>query len=234
MNRVCIHQPDFLPYLGFFHRLLFTDTFIVLDDVQFLRRGWHHRDKIKTRQGEKWLTLPVQRGDYLQRINQVLLSDDRERWVTRHLNLLKENYKEAPNFDEYFPKIGEIYQKGADRMVDLNMDFLNFFFQLLDLKMNVIFSSDLKVEGSKNQKLIRLVQTVSGTHYLSGIGARAYLDEAAFADEGITVEWQQFHHPVYPQRYGDFIPNLSCIDLLFNCGRDARNVLESCLSEKSA
>jgi len=232
MKRVCIHQPDFLPYLGFFHRLLFTDVFIILNDVQFLRRGWHHRDKIKTIDGEKWLTLSIKKGDYRQRIDQVILSENQGIWVANHLNLLKESYKKAPYFDGYFPKIRDIYLSGSIKMVDLNMAFLHFFFEVFDLQVNTLFSSDLNVGGSSNQKLINLINAVDGTQYLSGVGAKDYIDEQMFADEGIIVEWQQFNHPVYPQLHGDFIPNLSCIDLLFNCGPGAKEVLWSCKNEK--
>lgn len=232
MKRVCIHQPDFAPYLGFFHRLLLVDLFIVLDDVQFLRRGWHHRDKIKTPQGERWLTLSIKKGDFYQKINQVILSENRDVWVTRHLNLLMENYRRAPYFDEYFPRIRSIYQTGFSKLVDLNLAFLQFFFEIFDTHVVTVLSSTLNVPGKSNQKLINLVKAVGGTHYLSGIGARAYLDEQMFADEGITVEWQQFQHPVYPQLHGEFIPNLSCIDLLFNCGPGAKEVLWSCIEAK--
>lgn len=232
MKRVCIHQPDFLPYLGFFHRLLFTDIFIILDDVQFLRRGWHHRDKIKTSHGEKWLTLSIKKGDYYQKINQVILSEDRDMWIANHLNLLKVNYKKATYFDDYFPQIRDIYLSDFNRLIDINMTFLYFFFKLFDLKGNIIFSSELNVEGHNNLKLINLVKAAGSRHYLSGIGAKYYMDEEMFANEGITIEWQKFYHPVYPQLHGEFIPNLSCIDLLFNCGPNSKDVLWSCKNEK--
>lgn len=231
MKRVCIHQPDFLPYLGFFDRLLFTDVFIILDDVQFLRRGWHHRDKIKTKQGESWLTLSIKKGDYYQKINQVLLGEDRDVWVPRNLNLIKENYRDAPYFDNYFSQIKDIYQLPLVKMIDINMEFLKFCFDAFNLQVNKIFSSDLNVEGQNNQKLINLVKAVEGTHYLSGTGARAYLDEGMFAQEGIVVEWQEFKHPIYSQLHGEFIPYLSCIDLLFNCGPQAKDVLRSWTNE---
>ena len=230
MKRVCIHQPDFLPYLGFFHRLLFTDIFIILDDVQFLRRGsgWHNRDKIKTMYGERWLTISVKKGNLHRKINQVMINRNQDIWITKNLNLLKESYKKAPYFDEYFPRIRDIYLSGFIKIVDLNMAFLYLFFEVFDLKVNTLFSSDLNVEGSSNQKLINLIKAVGCSHYLSGVGARDYIDEQMFADEGITIEWQQFQHPVYPQLHGEFIPNLSCIDLLFNCGHEAKDILWSC------
>lgn len=234
MKRVCIHQPDFLPYLGFFHRLLLVDTFIILDDVQFLRKGsgWHNRDKIKTPHGEKWLTIPVEKGHCDRKINQVILSPDTEHWIPRNLNLLKENYGKAPYFDEYFPSIQEIYLRGFCEMLKLNMAFLSFFWNAFNIHIETVFSSNLNVSGTKNHRLINLIKAVDGEHYVSGMGAKAYLDEQLFVNEHITVEWQQFHHPVYPQLHGKFIPNLSCIDILFNCGAQAQEILWACKEKK--
>ncbi len=229
---MCIHQPDFAPYLGFFHRLLFADVLIILDDVQFLRRGWHHRDKIKTQYGEKWLTLSVKKGDYHQKINEVILSENQEAWISNHLNYLKENYGSAPGFSDYFPRIKDVYQTGFRRLFDINMALLRVLFDVFGLDINIVFSSDLNVEGASNQKLINLMKVVGGTHYLSGTGAEDYLDKRMFEDENIIVEWQQFNHPVYQQLHGEFIPNLSCLDLLFNCGSEAREVLWACRDEE--
>jgi hypothetical protein len=231
MKPACIHQPDFLPYLGFFHRLLYTDLLIILDDVQFLRRGWHHRDLIKGSKGAQWLTLSIKKGDYHQNINQVILHADRDRWISNHLNLLRANYSKAPFFKAYFPQIEAIYRKKAVRMIDLNMAFLHFFFDLFGLDNQIVLSSDLGVEGKSNLRLINLLKSVDRRRYLSGIGARDYLDERQFQAAGIRVDWQRFDHPVYPQLHGKFIPNLSCIDILFNCGPEAEAILKSCKTE---
>jgi len=232
LNRVCIHQPDFLPYLGFFHRLLFTDIFIILDDVQFIRRGWHHRDKIKTRDGVKWLTVPICKGDYYQKINQVLLDKNKHKWIRNHLNLLKANYRNAHDFDKYFLRIKELYLLNHTKLIDLNMSFLHFFLELFDINIKIMYSSQLNVEGNRNLKLISLLKAVGACHYLSGLGAKAYLKEDLFFKEGITVEWQNFDHPVYHQLHGEFMPNLSCIDILFNCGAYAKEILWSTQKRK--
>jgi hypothetical protein len=233
LKRVCIHQPDFVPYLGFFHRLLLVDLFIVLDDVQFLRKGsgWHNRDKIKTKQGTSWLTLSVKKGLMQQKINEVVLNPQKE-WIQRNLNLLIENYHAAPYFDEYFPKIRDIYQIDFVRMVDLNLAFLQFFFEIFDIHVDVLVSSNINVSGQGSQRLVNLVKAVDCTHYLTGTGSRSYLEEQLFIDNGIVVEWQNFCHPIYPQLHSPFIPSLSCLDVLFNCGSGAKEVLRSCLSEK--
>lgn len=231
MKRVCIHQPDFLPYLGFFHRLLLVDQFIVLDDVQFEKGGWHHRDQVKTRQGTKWLTLSIKKGYFLQQIRNVQLSQPSQSWVDRNLNLIQENYKNSSYFDAYFSQIQDIYRQDHEKLIDINLAFLEFCLQVFEIEVEIIFSSSLQVEGTSNQRLINLLKAVDGTHYLSGIGARDYMEEEMFIEAGIQVEWQQFNHPIYPQLHGDFIPYLSCIDLFFNCGPKSKEILHSCLNE---
>lgn len=233
MKRVCIHQPDFVPYLGFFHRLLHVDTFIILDDVQFVHkgRGWHNRDKIKTPRGEQWITLSVENGPLHRNINEVRLSSQKD-WIDRNVNLLAENYRKAAYYSRYYPELVSIYQQGYERMLDLNMAFLKYFFEIFDIHVPMVFSSDLAVGGTSNEKVIRLVKEVDGTHYLSGLGARDYMDERLFQEAQIVVEWQKFTHPVYPQLHGDFIPNLSCLDVLLNCGPGSKEILRSCPSEK--
>jgi hypothetical protein len=171
------------------------------------------------------------KGKMRQNINEVNLAVNSD-WTTTNLNLLKENYLKSPYFNTYFPKIRDIYLTDFVRMMDMNMAFLEFFFELFELRVNKVFSSDLNVDGHKNQRVINLVKAVGSIHYLSGIGARDYLDEEMFADEGITVEWQKFNHQVYPQLHGEFIPNLSCIDLLFNCGPNSKDILWSCKEVK--
>jgi hypothetical protein len=229
MTRVCIHQPDFAPYLGFFHRLLTSDVYIVLDDVQFIRRGWHHRDKIKTRQGEAWLSLSIQKDDYHQVIRDISLSSGTE-WVDENLNLIRENYRHASHFDPRFPEIERIYRAGHEKMIDLNMEILRYFFELFDIEVKTLYASKLNVPGKSTEKLVHLVQAAGGDCYLSGTGARDYLNESMFQKAGIALEWQEFHHPVYPQQFGNFIPGLSCLDLLFNCGPESKKILRSCLN----
>lgn len=229
MRVVCIHQPDFLPYLGFFHRLLATDVFVYLDDAQFLRRGsgWHNRDKIKTAAGERWLTVPVRAGRLERRICDVALSEQ-PHWREKHLNLLREHYRGAPFFGACYPEIEALYRAEATMMVDFNVRLLRHFYRVFGLQVDARYASDLAVPGHSNERLINLIRAVGGTHYLSGTGARAYLDETMFAAAGITVVWQRFAHPVYPQLHGAFTPGLSCIDALFNCGPAVAGMLRSC------
>ena len=228
MNKtVVIHQPDFVPYLGFFQRFLSADEFIVLDHVQFVNsaRGWTHRDKIKSATGERWLTLSVKRAPRDTPINEIELSTSVD-WVTDNLNLLKQNYRHAPFFDEVFPLVVQLYEEPFRLMADFNLRFIEVLMDLLDVRLPWVRSSSLQPQGSSNELLIDLLGKVGATHYLSGNGARDYMKPEKFARAGIEVIWQEFKHPVYPQQFGSFVPHLSVLDVLFNCGvTDSRKIL---------
>jgi hypothetical protein len=229
MTTVCIHQPDFLPYLGFFDRLLDVDQFILLDDVQVLRRGWHHRDKIKAKSGQGvWLTQSVEKCARDTPINQVKLSVDNPAWVEDNLNLLRENYLGAPFFEQMMIGVENIYAMAHRRLIDSNLAFLEWALRFFDLRPKMILASSFSVTTTSSQRLIDLVRAVGGTKYLSGTGALGYLDIDLFRGQGIEVIVQDFKHPVYPQLHGDFVPFLSCLDLFFNCGDESARVLRSC------
>jgi hypothetical protein len=227
MKRVCIHQPDFVPYVGFFDRLVTSDVFVLLDDVQFLRRGWHHRDKIKTLKGSDWLTLNLQKGDYHQKINEVILHPDRKAWVPGCLGLISENYRKAPFFAEVFSDVERIFNTPHKNLVEINLEFIRYLLKAFDIEIEMVFASEINVATTKTQRLIDLVKGVKGTHYLSGTGAVDYLEPSLFEDADIVLEIQDFQHPTYPQLHGNFIPYLSSLDLLFNCGPQAKDILRS-------
>ena len=227
VNRICVHQPDFAPYLGFFHRLLYTDTFIYLDDVQFLRRGWHHRDKIKSRHGvDAWLSLSVSKGDFNQTIRDVRLQPGME-WRQKNLNLLKDSYSKAPYFDNFFPKIIKINEKQHKYMIDMNLEIIDFLLSAFGMSVKSVFSSQLSIGSESSQRLLDLVLANSGDVYISGVGARDYLDTSIFRDRGVSVVWQDFHHPVYKQVSEPFLPYMSSLDALFCVGPEVNDLLRS-------
>ena len=223
---ITIHQPDFAPYLGFFHRLLSTNHFIILDDVQFIRRGWQHRDYIKGQNGNVWLTLSLEKGDYHQTISEVSLSKD-AKWVEANLNLIKASYSKAKHFSEIYPKIEVIYYAGYTSMIDLNLAIINLALDYFEIKVNISYASEYGILTRSTQRLVDLVKAVGGDVYLTGLGSKDYLDEQLFSSYGIPVLWQKFKHPTYKQLHGEFEPMLSCLDILFNCGRESANILRS-------
>ncbi len=211
---VTIHQPDFLPWLGFFDRWQKSDLYIVFDDVQFIRRGWHHRDKIKTPGGVKWLTVPVlKKGNYLQQIREVKI-DNQEDWRRKHLNIIQSAYGKAPNFDAVYNSIKEILFREHRLLIDLNTDLLKYCAGVLQINTPFCFSSEFQEPSKGTENLIRLVKAVKGDTYLTGLGSKDYLDEKEFNKQGIKVIWQDFNHPVYLQLHGTFDKMLSIIDFL--------------------
>jgi hypothetical protein len=225
-----IHQPDFLSYLGFFHRLLHSDLYIVLDDVQFVKgtsQSWMNRDKIKTQNGEQWLTINIKKAPSGTNINEILLSDTIN-WKKQNLDLLKQNYGKATYFDEIFPYIEKLYANEYQKLYEFNMASILMLLELFDIKIDIVYSSALKTTQTKSERLVELLTQVDATYYLSGVGARDYHIDKPFEDANIEVVWQDFKHPEYPQLHGDFIQYLSSIDLLFNCGIEkSREILRS-------
>jgi hypothetical protein len=224
MKRVCIHQPDFCPYIGFFDRLLVCDIFVVLDDVQFIRRGWQHRDKIKTPRGAEWITLSVEKGEYSQVISDTRLLNGTA-WRMDCLNLLQENYRKARFFEEYFPSIRSLFLIEENNLAKFNLRFLRWLLEIFEIQIEISLSSALDIEEKSTKRLINIVEKVGGTHYLTGTGSRDYLDEDLFRRSGLSLEWQNFQHPQYDQLYGDFIPYLSVLDLVFNCGPESKDIV---------
>jgi hypothetical protein len=216
---VVIHQPDFAPYLGFFHRFLYADMYIALDHVQYVSkgRGWTNRDKIKTAQGEKWLSVSVNKAPLNTAISQIELSTIID-WRKDNLRLIEHNYRKAPFYSEMMQEVSQLYAKPFQLLRDFNMAFIAMLMDMLDVRIPWVWSSDLDPVGTKNELLVNLLQKVSATHYLSGVGARDYFIVEPFARAGIDVIWQDFTHPVYTQQFGEFVPFLSVLDVLFNHG----------------
>lgn len=226
-----IHQPDFLPWLGFFHRLSKADLYIALDHVQFVTgtsRSWTHRDRLKTPTGARWLTVSVQKMPLGTPINEIRLSSH-PGWRAANLNLIRESYRSAPHFLDIFPRLEALYTRDDEHLVDMTLASIDLVADMLVTTVPRRLSSELSPKGSGNAMLVDLLRKVGATQYLSGLGARAYFDPAPFAAAGIEVLWQEFRHPTYPQLFGDFVPCLSAVDMLFNCGIErSREILRSC------
>ena len=231
MTVVCVHQPDFAPWLGFFDRLLASDIYVVFDNVQYVRRGWHHRDKIKTANGTAWLTLPiVKKGKYEQLIRDTEI-DMSQAWQRKHLGTLRGAYGKAPHFETVHADIERIYTESGPRLMDLNMALIRHFLDVLRIDVEIVFASDLGVGGTKNDLLVSIVEACGGSTYLTGTGSRSYLDEDLFAAHGIDVAWQTFSHPRHAQLHGDFAEGLSALDGLFNCSDQLADILRAARSD---
>lgn len=227
---VCGHQPNFLPYPGFFHKMMNCDHFVFVDNVEFVGRGpfgWIHRNKIKlTNKDEHWLTVPVyQKGRYHQNINEVEIDNDKP-WRKKHWKSIYYNYKDAPHWDEYGDEIKEIYDREWEKLVDLNLRFFDFFTDALDITVPTSKSSEEGITGESTRLVINLCNAFDGDWYLSGEHGRDYLDRNLVEESGIEVLFQDFEPPTYPQLKGEFVPNLSTLDLLLNCGPESRTIID--------
>jgi hypothetical protein len=224
MTVVAIHQPQFLPWLGYFDKLDRSDVFCLLDTVQYKKNEFQNRNRIKTVDGWQWLTVPVTYR-FPQRIYEVGVNQTVD-WQRKHLQALKTNYRKAPFFDTYIGKFEKFYQQPYELLAEVNVACIKLLMDLLGLKNKVVLSSSLQVETEDpTLRLVEICQTLDGDTYLSGRDGAKYMDLDTFHSHQIEIIFQDFNHPEYPQCYGPFEPNLSVVDLLFNCGPDSLNII---------
>lgn len=228
---VAIHQPHYIPWLGYLDRMVRSDLFIVLDHVQFERRNYQNRAMIRLEDEARWLTVPVVQVSQKERIidKGVDNSESGSRaWGPTHFKTLKYAYRKAPFFAQYAPRLQQILEARWDRLVDLDLAMLDFLRECFEIRTPLRRSSEMKAEGARSSLLLNLCREAGpGTTFLGGLGgSRGYLDLEAFAEAGIGVRWQQFRHPTYAQcGEAPFIPGLMSLDLLFNCGPMGRDLL---------
>ena len=221
---VAIHQPHYVPWLGYLDRMAKADLFIVLDHVQFERRNYQNRTMIRCEGETKWLTVPVIQVSQKETILEKRIDNSEggsRSWGPNHFKTLKYAYRKAPFFALYAPRLQEILEAKWDRLVDLDLAMLEFLREAYQIRTPLKRSSEMRAEGARSGLLLNLCQEVGpGSTFLGGLGgSRGYLELDAFAARGIGVQWQQFQHPAYAQ-CGDapFTPGLMALDLLFNCG----------------
>jgi len=222
---VSIHQPQYLPWLGYIDKIEKADIFIFLDNVQYKKNEWQNRNRIKTARGWQWITVPVLYR-FPERINEVRINNN-VNWRRKHITAIETNYRKAPYFGKYFPYLEEIYKREWERLVDINIALVKRILDLFGIKRKVFIASEYKTRDDPNGRLIDLCKSVGADTYLSGMDGPRYMDMEAFGRAGINVIVQDFKHPVYPQLYGGFEPNLSSIDLLFNCGEKGIEIIRA-------
>lgn len=225
--RICIIQSCYIPWKGFFDLIARCDEYVVYDSAQFVKGHWHNRNRIKTANGLKWLTIPVATSGRLgQRIDQVEIEKP---WADQHWRALELAYKRAPFFEQLAPTVKTWYE-GAEkqtRLTDVNAIFLHGMARLFGLKTRIVRDDAYPAEGAKTARLVGILRAAGADRYLSGPTARAYLDEVLLESSGITTEWMSYEgYPEYPQLHGRFEHAVTALDLLFNIGLDARRYLE--------
>lgn len=229
---VSIHQPHFLPWLGYLHRMMQCDLFVLLDHVQFERQNFQNRVTIKTPDGPQWLSVPVLHGSRCERIVDKYIDNEgkgRHRWGARMLRTLRHAYRGAPWFQTWAAGLERLLDGDWERLVDLDLASLELLRTALDIDTPLLRSSMLQVRGQREDAVLEICQAVGAKAFLGGMGAsRRYLDPAPFRRAGIELRWQDFEHPRYPQRapVDQFVTGISALDLIFNCGPDSRAILE--------
>ena len=228
MKTVAIHQSQYLPWLPYFEKVARSDVFIILDNVQFQmshgKKKVQNRNQIKTVAGKKWLTVPIMHS-FGQLIRDVRI-DDNQPWTKKHWRSLEMSYSKAKYFDEIV-EIRSIYGNSWEYLIDLNMACFDHLLRMLGIQTEILRASDLDHEGTRSELVLSLCESVGADIYYAGQGSRDYLDQELLEKAGVRVVFQEFEYPVYDQCYMDlgFVPGLSVIDLLFNCGPRSLEIL---------
>ncbi len=221
MTRLVVLQPGYLPWIGYFDQLQKADVFVHYDDVQYDKHGWRNRNRIRGANGTLWLTVPViHSGRFGQPICEVKI-DDRQPWRKKHLSSIAQAYARAPFLTAIFAPLRDIIEQSWSRLVDLDLAIIQWIAREFGIATPCYRSSELGIDGDRNERLLNLCSHFKATSYLSGSSARDYLEVDKFAAAGIAVEWHNYAHPIYPQLHGDFMPGLSIVDLIMNVGSRA-------------
>ncbi len=222
MNLVIL-QPGYLPWLGFFEQMHRADLFVMFDDVQFDKHGWRNRNRIRTKEGFAWLTVPVNSSGK-PRVNEVLI-ENKHNWRKKHLGALTANYSGAPFFKDYFDELGEIIMQPHEKLIDLDVAIIFFLKKSLGIKTDITFSSKLSSKGSGAERVVNICRELGAKQYISGDAGRDYLNEEDFLKNGIKLTYQNYKHPEYKQVYKGFVPYMSTVDILFNKGKESLSLL---------
>jgi hypothetical protein len=225
-KRVLITQSNYIPWKGYFDNLARCDVFVVYDDMQYTRRDWRNRNQVKTKDGLKWLTVPVAvKGKYDQAINQTRI--DGQAWRRNHLETLHHAYAKAPHFKVVHDWLTEVYMEmDFDLLTDLNVHLLRKIGLRLGINTEFRDSREFRLEGDRTERLVNICKALGADEYLTGPAAKTYMEEGKFNDAGVRVTYSNYKgYPEYPQQFPPFIHSVSILDVLYNCGGNARNMI---------
>jgi hypothetical protein len=225
------HQPQYIPYLGYFDKIDKSDCFVFLDQVQYKPREYQNRNKIRTKDSYMWLTVPVvYKGQGRQKIRDVKI-DNGSDWARKHCRSLKSWYGGAKFFKDHFLFFEDVYNKKWEKLIDLNIHIIKYFLKQLEINVFLYYESEIGTTTQSTDRIIEIGKKIKADTYLSGIGGKDYLEEEKFSQAEIKLEYQEFIHPMYQQRYMEnkdsFLPYMSAIDLLFNEGPESKKILRN-------
>ncbi|MBD3842966.1 MAG: WbqC family protein [Campylobacterales bacterium] len=228
MKKLAILQSNYIPWKGYFDLINMVDEFVFYDDMQYTRRDWRNRNKIKTSQGLKWLSIPVEvKGKYFQKINETLVSD--KSWSVTHWQTIKQFYSKTPFFKDYKDIFEEFYMNNQEEHLSLiNARLIELVNSILGIQTKITWSSDYELVQGQTEKLLGICQQAGADVYLSGPAAKDYFDEALAEKMGIKVEWMDYSgYPEYHQLHPPFEHGVTILDLIFNEGPNAKNFMKS-------
>lgn len=219
---VAIHQPNFFPWLGYFEKIVKSDLFVFLDDVQFQQKGscWGNRVKLLISGDPKWISVPIIRKSSLPKYNEIVF-DEKQPWRLKMKKTLAANYPKTPFYSEVSELIEDILNQKTDNLTEFNIYAIKSILRFLDYgSMELIKSSELGITSTSTQLLIDIVKNVDGNSYLAGGGAQGYQEDELFKEQGVELIYQNYQHPRYQQNSNEFVPGLSIVDALMNLGKD--------------
>jgi hypothetical protein len=223
-----INQPAYLPWLGYFHRVAISDLHIVLDDVQFEKNSFSNRNKVRTRDGWCWLTVPVKsKGKFGDLALNRIEIDANQNWAAKHWATLRQSYARAAHFAAHQPALEAFYGRTWERLADLTREMTAYQLDAFGIRTPLKFSSELEVEGAKDELVLNLCKSVGATTYISGPLGRNYLRPEIFEEAGIAVVYHDYQHPTYTQAHPGFEPGMAALDLLLNEGPASLATLKS-------
>jgi hypothetical protein len=230
--RVGIIQSSYLPWRGYFDLIDDVDLFIFLEDVEYSRGTWRNRNRIKTPQGLRWLTVPVHHrmGMLIQDVE----IDYKLGWVDKHIASLRQSYSKAPHFERYANPIFDILARRLRTISELNVALTRELMRMLAIDTPTRLSSDIQASGQKDERVLSLLRAMGATHYLSGPAAKDYIVPARFAETGIALSYKSYQYTPYPQLHGVFESQVTVLDLLFNCGPESAKHLKSGVPNETA
>jgi len=225
-----ILQPTYLPWMGYFEMIDSADIFVVFDHVQFVRKSWQQRNRIKGPNGEIMLTIPVKKMPRSTPICDMEISYDNNNPLENHWKVITHAYRKADYFEDYEEVFSQTYSGKHKKLGSLNVKIIETICHILGIKTKIIFSSELDLKDDslgKTERIVNLCKKTGITYLYDAEGAKEFIDTSLFDKEGIQVKFQSYEHPVYSQLFGEFIPYLSVIDLLFNEGERALAIIRS-------
>jgi len=221
---IAVHQPQYLPWLGYFDKIRRADIFILLDNVQFKKNEWQNRNRIKAAQGPQWLTVPVG-YKYPQLINEVTINNT-VRWKHKQRQAIFTNYRKATCHEYLEGFFEDIFSNSWEKISELNIYVVKKLVEVLGIDTPLFVASELgEFPDNPDERLVAITRHFNGDTYLAGIGGRQYMDLEKYSAQGIEVKFQNYQHPEYDQLFGEFIPNMSVIDLILNHGDRSLSIL---------